>query len=235
MAKTYLQLVNSVLTRVREPTVGSITASNYSTLIGEYVNDAKRAVEDAWNWMSLWKTVNFSLTAGIRTYDLSSTALVGAGSELNERARLLFTPEGRPLAFDVTTTDPFPLRYVSRQSAYSTEALIYPVTTSSTPGEFALFWDSDAPTVFLTESPTAARNWRLEFKKPQDELSADSDTIKVPWLPVVLLATNYALAEKGEEVGQPGNEAEKKYLNALADAIAADSIGNPDYTTFIAV
>ena len=44
---TYLQLVNSVLRRLREDEVDTVDQNSYSKLIGEYVNDAKRAVEDA--------------------------------------------------------------------------------------------------------------------------------------------------------------------------------------------
>ena len=39
---TYLQLVNSVLRRLRENEVDSVNQNNYSKLIGEFVNDAKR-------------------------------------------------------------------------------------------------------------------------------------------------------------------------------------------------
>ena len=46
---TYLTLVNSVLKRLLEKTVTSVSQNQYSHLIGEFVNDAKREVEDAWN------------------------------------------------------------------------------------------------------------------------------------------------------------------------------------------
>jgi hypothetical protein len=39
---TYLQLVNKVLTRLRENTVDTVGQSTYSALVGELVNDAKR-------------------------------------------------------------------------------------------------------------------------------------------------------------------------------------------------
>jgi hypothetical protein len=45
---TYLQLVNKVLTRLREDTVSTVSQNTYSALVGEFVNDAKRLVEDAW-------------------------------------------------------------------------------------------------------------------------------------------------------------------------------------------
>ena len=45
MATTYLQLVNDVLTRLREATVTNVSDTDYSSLIGKLVNDAKREVE----------------------------------------------------------------------------------------------------------------------------------------------------------------------------------------------
>jgi hypothetical protein len=44
---TYLELVNDVLVRLRETTVSSVSETSYSSLIGKFVNDAKRQIEDA--------------------------------------------------------------------------------------------------------------------------------------------------------------------------------------------
>ena len=54
---TYLQLVNSVLRRLREDEVTSVSQNSYSKLIGEFVNDAKRSVEDAYDWTALRTTL----------------------------------------------------------------------------------------------------------------------------------------------------------------------------------
>lgn len=224
MAKTYLQLVNEVLKRVREPQVGTVSATTYSTLISTYVNDAKRIVEDAWEWSSLRHTVNFNLAASTREYDLSSTALVGAGNELDARSLLLYDPESHcPMAFDVTSGNQTPLHEVSYQRVIREIALDTNPGTYEYPMYFSIRPTADAVLVNLFEQPAGVRSWRMLFKRPQEDLSDGSDTLTIPWLPVVLLATNYALAEKGEEVGMPGNEAEKKYSQALADAIALDS------------
>ena len=50
---TYLQAVNKVLKRLRENTVSSVDETLYSRLVGEFVNDANRMVEDAWDWSEL--------------------------------------------------------------------------------------------------------------------------------------------------------------------------------------
>ena len=70
----YIQLVNSVLRRLRETEVSSVADNAYSKLIGEFVNDAKRQAEDAYPWNSLSET----LTASTAT-DIFNYVLVGSG------------------------------------------------------------------------------------------------------------------------------------------------------------
>ena len=41
---TYLDLVNDVLVRMREPQVSSVAENTVSSLVGKYVNDAKRQI-----------------------------------------------------------------------------------------------------------------------------------------------------------------------------------------------
>jgi len=231
--KTYKDLVNAVLRRVRETQVGTVSESAYSTLIGEYVNDAKQAVEDAWNWACLRKVISFTLSAGVYTYDLSSTAIVGAGNELSERSKIQTDPYyNTALAVDNTTGNPYYLRQYDIEWLNRQYQLMSTHPDVPFPSIFALTTTSTAVIVNLLEKPLGPRNWQMVFKNPQAALAGDNDVLAVPYQPVILLATNYALAEKGEEIGQPGNEAEKKYLTSLGDAIALDSSQSPHSLTF---
>jgi hypothetical protein len=54
---TYLELVNDVLVRLREQTVTTVGLTTYSSLIGKFVNDAKRQIEDAYDWNALGQTI----------------------------------------------------------------------------------------------------------------------------------------------------------------------------------
>ena len=54
---TYLQLVNSVLRRLQRRRSNSVSQNSYSKLIGEFVNDAKRSVEDSYDWTALRTTL----------------------------------------------------------------------------------------------------------------------------------------------------------------------------------
>jgi hypothetical protein len=66
---TYLQLVNSVLRRLREDEVDTVGQNSYSRLIGEFVNDAKRTVEDAWAWSALRSTLTVTTEADVFNYN----------------------------------------------------------------------------------------------------------------------------------------------------------------------
>ena len=71
---TSLELTNSVLKRLRESEVATYNESTISTLISDLVNEAKRKVEDAWDWNALRTTVTVTTAAGTSQY-----ALTGAG------------------------------------------------------------------------------------------------------------------------------------------------------------
>jgi len=65
---TYLEAVNKVLRRLREPEVGSVDETVYSKLIGEFVSDAKSLVENAWSWSG---NIQQNLTVGTSLTDLA--------------------------------------------------------------------------------------------------------------------------------------------------------------------
>ena len=75
MAKTFLQCINDVMIRLREPEVATVTATTYAQLIGKFVNDAKRYVEDAWNWNILETTKTVTTSNNVGSY-----SIVGAGT-----------------------------------------------------------------------------------------------------------------------------------------------------------
>ncbi len=70
----YIQLVNDVLIRLREPEASSVSDNAYVKLIARYVNDSKRQVEDSYNWNALTETLSATTTADVFNY-----VLVGSG------------------------------------------------------------------------------------------------------------------------------------------------------------
>jgi len=67
---TYLDIVNGVLRRLREDEVSTVNQSTYSKMVGDFVNDAKRLVEDAWSWSGLRRTLQVQTTIGTFQYSL---------------------------------------------------------------------------------------------------------------------------------------------------------------------
>jgi hypothetical protein len=62
---TYLELVNDVLVRLRETSVSTVSETSYSSLIGKFVNDAKRQIEDAFAWNVLVQTITVTTVASL--------------------------------------------------------------------------------------------------------------------------------------------------------------------------
>ena len=73
---TYLELVNDVLVRLRESTVSTVGETTYSSLIGKFVNDAKRQIEDAFAWNVLGQTITVTTASSTAAYSLT-----GAGQK----------------------------------------------------------------------------------------------------------------------------------------------------------
>lgn len=224
--KTYLQLVNSVLIRLRETTVATVSETTYSALIGEWVNDAKRMVEDAWPWQALENTANVSILASTTTYTIST---------LNERSQLIFDPVTNiPLAWDTTSGDKFQLVYWPYQKVVAERIVLNTPNSQDKP---IIFGVHKTPTsgvlVELYETPTSSRTWTLYFKDPQDDFSLDADILLVPYAPVIQIALDYALNERGEEIGEPGTTVQQKAMIHISNAIALDSLEQNGHSTWV--
>lgn len=224
--KTYLELVNDVLTRLREDTVLAVTDNAYSALIGKWVNDAKRMCEDCWDWQALTAAVPVSILASTQNYTLTG---------LNERARLLRNSlyPYMPMAFDTTVGDPFqlfdrPNNWVIEQRTL----LAANPSNQAKPIDFSIQRTAGAMVINLWEVPTGTRSWTLYFIDPQDDLSANGDILTIPYAPVVLTALDMALLERGEEIGEPGTRIEQRALMHIGNAVAIDSLDQPEKVTF---
>ena len=200
----YIQLVNSVLRRLRETEVSSVADNAYSKMIGEFVNDAKRQVEDAYPWNSLSDTLTAVTATGIFNYvlvgsgqrfriidvlnDTSNSVLVNAPTKWMDEKFLLTTAQsGSPKYFNFNGTN----------SNGDTQVDLYPI-------------------------PDGVYDIRFNVIKPQVPLAADSDTLLVPHEPVVFNAVARALAERGEDGGIMSGEMYALYLQSLGDAIAIE-------------
>jgi hypothetical protein len=201
----YVQLVNSVLRRLRETEVSSVADNAYSKLIGEFVNDAKRQVEDAYAWNALSDTLTASTADGIFNY-----ILVGSGQRF--RVIDVLNDTSNTVVQNATT------RWMNDQflltSAQKGSPAYYNFNGTNINGDTQ---------VDLFPIPNGVYDVRFNVIKPQVALSADADTLLVPSEPVIFNAAARAIAERGEDGGILAGEMAFIYNQSLADAIAIES------------
>ena len=202
---TYLDLVNDVLIRMREPEVTTVQENILSKLVGKLVNDAKRQVEDSYNWNSLTATLTAVTSANTFNYGLSglgsrfkvidaynatlkSELRPATTRDMNERF-LLSTP-------DVGSPSEYNFNGVTAQG--DTQVDVYPI-------------------------PAGVETLLFNLYIPQEKLVADTDVMLAPEEPVVLGAFARALVERGEDGGLNSSEAYNLYKSSLADHIAIES------------
>ena len=201
----YIQLVNSVLRRLRETEVSSVADNAYSKMIGEFVNDAKRQVEDAYSWNSLSDTLTAVTATGIFNY-----VLVGSG----QRFRII----------DVLN-DTSNSVLINAPTKWMDEKFLLTTAQSGSPKYFNFNGTNDNgdTQVDLYPIPDGVYDIRFNVIKPQVPLAADSDNLLVPHEPVVFNAVARALAERGEDGGIMSGEMYALYLQSLGDAIAIET------------
>jgi hypothetical protein len=212
----YLELVNTVLRRLREGEVSSVSDTPYSKMIGEFINDAKRQVEDSYSWNALTETLSATTTNDIFNYvlegsgqrfkvidiinDTSNNFLESRPTSYMNKLFLLENPEkGSPMYYNFNGLD----------SNGDTQVDIYPI-------------------------PDGVYNIRFNIYKPQLKLTNNGDVLYVPYEPVVFNATARALAERGEDGGIQSNEMYGLYQQSLGDAIAIETSRYPEEQEWIA-
>lgn len=214
---TYLELVNDVLVRLREATVSTVSETTYSTLIGKFVNDAKRQIEDAYAWNVLGTTITLSTTSGTYSYSLT-----GSGQKFQVIDVLNVTSNLRMKNIDFAT--------MNRYQNFST-----PVNAIPTYYAFDGVDSSSDTKVTLYPRPDGVYSIPFSLTVPQATLSSDSTVVKVPDTLVVQNAYARALVERGEDGGLSSSEAYLLYKSMLSDYIALEGTRYPENQEFVAV
>lgn len=205
---TWLSLTNDVLKRLRESTVTSVDQTEYSTLIGIFVNEAKREVEDAWNWDSLSTSITIPMVAGQRNYNITGS---------HSRTRILE-------AYNTTR------RWRMQQAPtkqYINNLLALTVTQNASPYVYDIFnYDTTTGEIVFRVNPVPTETDSLIFYviNPTTDFTADADKLYVPKDPVIQLAYLKAINERGEDSGRASEIQEKIYRSTLAEAISQDDI-----------
>ena len=215
---TFLELINDVLIRLRETQVSTNAETSYSTLIGKFVNDGKRQVEDAFSWNVL--STDITVTTVAATYQY---ALTGAGQKfqvqdaINSTANIgmtniSFVEMNRFQNFAITPAATIPSMYAFEgvDGSGDTKVTLYP-------------------------RPDAVYSLRFSLTVPQATLAADGTAVLVPDVLVAQNAYARALAERGEDGGISSSEAYQLYRTMLADYIALEGTRYPENQEFVAI
>jgi hypothetical protein len=202
---------------LREPTVATVTATSYSTLIGKFVNDAKRQIEDAFSWNVLGTTITITTSAGTYSY-----ALTGSGQKFQ--------------VIDVlNTTSNIGMKNIDFASMNRKQNFSTPV--SGIPSEYAFDGVNGSydTKVNIYPRPDGVYTIPFSLSVPQATLTLDQTVVLVPDVLVVQNAYARALVERGEDGGLSSSEAFLLYKSMLSDYIALEGTRYPENQEFVAI
>lgn len=214
----FLQLVNEVLIRLREQQVDSVNLTEYSTLIGRFVNEAKREVEDAHNWSVLHKNIFVTATNPTVNYTLNSS---------NNRTRIDYC---------FNSTKKWMLQNLNRIEMASMADINYTPSTNDVI-YYSIDGRNSSGNIKIKVYPIPISTQTLTFKciVPQNNLVANTDVMYVPEEPVILNAYLRAISERGEDNGRLSDMQNAQYTRSLQDHIAIDKNYNDSDTLWSAV
>ena len=211
---TYLDLVNNVLRRLREDTVTAVTNDTYSTMVGDFVNDAKEMVESAWDWSALRTRLTISTTADDYTYSLTGTG---------DKGRVLNA---------INDTSNLEMQYQT-QNWFDNQFFIQ--NAASGAPEYFTYNGVDAngdAQIDVYPKPDGVYSLKVKAVIRNTALTNNLDTLKIPSQPVIHLAVALLARERGETGGTSTPEYFAIADKYLSDAIALDAQRHPEETIF---
>ena len=210
MSTTYLNIVNNVLRRLREEEVSDVTQNTYSKMVGDFVNDAKRSVEDSHDWSALRTTIVVPTVADTTEYSLTNAG---------ERVKIYSV---------INDTSNFFMRYESPNWFNNAYYISGEVTGTPDSYTFSGVDSSDDTKVRVYPKPDGVYSLRFDLIAREADLSLSSDTTVLPKNAIVHAAVALLARERGET---GGTTAQDYFLIAdkhLSDAIALDAYKNPE-------
>ena len=211
---TYLNLMNSVLRRLREEETTSVTSTTYNKMVGDFINDAKTLVGQAADWSALRETLTISTTASDNTYSLT-----GGGDNVKVMSMLNDTQN---CFMEYQTKDWF------------NDALYISNAVEGAPKYFTYNGlDGNGDTQILVgPTPDGVYSIRVDLVKRQADLAANDDSLLIPAQPVIHLAVALLARERGETGGTSTAEYFQIANQYLSDAIAIDAAKHPEEMVF---
>lgn len=211
---TYLNLMNNVLRRLREEETTSVTSTTYVKMVSDFINDAKNIVEESTDWSALRETIVVTTTASDNTYSLT-----GCGDNVKVMSV-------------INDTQNCFMEYQTKD--YFNDQLYISSAAEGTPKYYTFNGlDTNGDTqVFVGPTPDGVYSLRFDVIKRQADLSANTDSLLVPAMPVI----HYAVALLARERGETGGTSVAEYFQIadqfLSDAIAIDAAKHPEEMVF---
>jgi hypothetical protein len=206
--------MNSVLRRLREEETTSVTSTTYVKMVGDFINDAKKLVEEATDWSALRSTIVVTTAASDNSYSLTgSSDNVKVMSVLNDTKNCFM---------DYQTKDWF-------------NEQIYLLNASEGAPLYYTYNGLDAngdTEVLVSPKPDGVYSLRFNVVKRQADLSTNTDSLLVPSMPVVHLAVALLARERGETGGTSTAEYFTIADKFLSDAVAIDAAKHPEEMIF---
>ena len=208
--KTYLQLVNIVLARMRESSVATVSETIYSTYIGTLLNQVKAEIEQAYYWNALRDTYAINTVASTTSY-----AFTGAG------------PAAVVMGDGWDTTSPGDVRrgtnYQFNQWYFGTVSANIPTgpVTHFIPAGIDANLDLK---IDVYPIPDAVYALKFNLYVPQADLSDASDVCYIPQDVLIEETIARAMVERGDDASPKPAPGETFILtNLLAQAVAREA------------
>ena len=211
---TYLELVNNTLRRLRENTVATVADTDYSELIGIFVNDAIRYIESSWDWSVLRTTLSIDTVVGTNLYRLT---------DFGTRSEVLYV-------HNETSNTVVPQATLQRIRELS-------LGTNNAQGtiQYYALEGVDANNdvqLRLHQTPNSVVTLSVYGVKRDTVLTTDNSTTNLPSSVIEQFAFAYALRERGETGGQSAGEQVALAQADLTNAVALDANLRPEEITW---
>lgn len=208
---TYLQLVNEVLARLREPLTTSVLRNEDEVvnMVKALVNDAKRHVEMAHQWNATRNLWLLSTEVGRPSYILDETS---GGCRISR------------VTVNGVTAHQWDMKTFLRPVGGTGSSYRFAIDGTDQDGNISLRLDPIPDSVHDVE----VLGWRV-----LPDLSEDDDKLRLPDQPVLYYALALAARERGEVGGQTATELFGMAQQYIRDAIALDASLSPTETVWM--
>ena len=205
----YLQLVNGVLDRLREPQTVTVRTMDdpVVNVVKHFINDAKRHVEATHSWNATRNLWQFGTVSGTAGYPLQQTA---GGARITQVSRA-----------DAS-------RYMEQWDLMSVIS-----QRIGAPWRWAWEGTDDAGNIMIRFDPIPDDVYAITILGHRNlpDLADDLDELRLPDQPVLYYALALAARERGEVGGQTAGELFNMAQQYISDAIALDATLSPtEYT-----